>query len=77
MHVATEPVKTAGEGNTLAQALLDKLANGYIAAEGVGPGNPRIKAGVMVKVKGVGEHRSAAPTASRPRRTSCAAAART
>jgi phage protein D len=54
MHVATEPVKSAGEGNTLAQALLDKLANGYIAAEGAGPGNPRIKAGVMVNVKGVG-----------------------
>jgi Rhs element Vgr protein len=54
MHVATEPVKTSGEGNTLAQALLDKLANGYIAAEGTGPGNPRIKAGVMVQVKGVG-----------------------
>ena len=36
------------------QALLDKLANGYIAAEGTGPGNPRVKAGVMVNVTGVG-----------------------
>jgi len=54
MHVATEPVKSAAEGNALAQAVLDKLANGYIAAEGVSPGNPRIKAGVMVQVKGVG-----------------------
>jgi phage protein D/phage baseplate assembly protein gpV len=54
MNVATEPVKTAAEGNALAQALLDKLANGYIAAEGAGPGNPRIKAGVMVQIKGVG-----------------------
>jgi phage protein D/phage baseplate assembly protein gpV len=54
MNVATEPVKSAAEGNSLAQALLDKLANGYIAAEGAGPGNPRIKAGVMVDVKGVG-----------------------
>jgi uncharacterized protein involved in type VI secretion and phage assembly len=54
MHVATEPVKSAAEGNALAQALLDKLANGYIAAEGAGPGNPRIKAGVMVHVTGVG-----------------------
>jgi Rhs element Vgr protein len=54
MHVATEPVKSAAEGNALAQAVLDKLANGYIAAEGVTPGNPRIKAGVMVQVKGVG-----------------------
>jgi phage protein D len=54
LHVATEPVKTTGEATTLAQALLDKLANGYIAAEGAGPGNPRVKAGVMVNVKGVG-----------------------
>ena len=54
VHVATEPVKTMGEANTLAQAVLDKLANGYIAAEGAGPGNPKIKAGAMVQVKGVG-----------------------
>jgi Rhs element Vgr protein len=54
VHVATEPVKTKAEGTALAQALLDKLANGYIAAEGAGPGNPRIKAGVMVQVKGIG-----------------------
>ena len=55
VHVATEPVKTQAEGNTLAQALLDKLANGYIAAEGVAPGNPRIKAGTTVQVAGVGQ----------------------
>jgi phage protein D/phage baseplate assembly protein gpV len=54
MHVATEPVKSSAEGSTLAQALLNKLANGYIAAEGTGPGNPRVKAGVLVDVKGVG-----------------------
>ena len=40
-----------GGGHALAQALLDKLANGYIAAEGTGPGNPKIKSGVMVDVK--------------------------
>jgi uncharacterized protein involved in type VI secretion and phage assembly len=55
VHVATEPVKNVGEGGQLAQALLDKLANGYIAAEGVAHGDPRIKAGVMVDVEGVGE----------------------
>ena len=54
VHVATEPVKSMAEGTALAQALLDKLANGYISAEGTGPGNPRIKSGVMVDVKGVG-----------------------
>jgi len=54
LHVATEPVKSKAEGDALAQALLDKLANGYIAAEGVARGNPRIRAGVKVTVSGVG-----------------------
>lgn len=55
VHVATEPVKSKSEGDALAQALLDKLANGYIAAEGIAHGNPRIKAGTKVKVSGVGQ----------------------
>ena len=54
LHVATEPVKSMEEGNAVTQAALNKLAEGYIAAEGSGPGNPKIKAGVMVDVKGVG-----------------------
>jgi uncharacterized protein involved in type VI secretion and phage assembly len=54
IHVATEPVKTQEEANGIAQALLDKLANGYIAAEGIAPGNPGIKAGASVKVTGIG-----------------------
>jgi uncharacterized protein involved in type VI secretion and phage assembly len=54
IHVATEPVWSRSEGTALAQALLDKLANGYVAAQGHGPGNPRIKAGVKVRVGGVG-----------------------
>jgi uncharacterized protein involved in type VI secretion and phage assembly len=54
LHVATEPVKTKAEADSLAQALLDMLANGYIAAEGVARGNPRITAGAKVAVSGVG-----------------------
>ena len=54
IHVATEPVKSQSEGTDLAQALLDKLANGYIAAEGVCDGNPDIKTGVAVQVSGLG-----------------------
>lgn len=54
VHVATEPVKSKAEGDALAQALLDKLANGYISAEGTAPGNPRIRAGATLKVSGVG-----------------------
>ena len=55
IHVATEPVTSQGEGQALAQALLDKLANGYIAAEGVSDGNPSIRAGTSVQVSGVGQ----------------------
>jgi phage protein D len=55
IHVATEPVKSQSEGTALAQALLDKLANGYIAAEGVTDGNPKIRAGAKVKVTGIGQ----------------------
>jgi phage protein D len=54
IHVATEPVKSQSEGSVLAQALLDKLANGYIAAEGVCDGNPAIKAGAALHVSGLG-----------------------
>jgi len=39
----------------VAQALLDKLANAYVAAEGVTDGNPQIKAGAKVTVSGVGD----------------------
>ena len=55
VHVATEPVKTKSEGDALAQALLDKLANGYIAAEGVTDGNPDIRAGAKIHVTGLGQ----------------------
>jgi phage protein D/phage baseplate assembly protein gpV len=55
VHVATQPVQSKGEGDQLTQALLDLLANGYIAAEGTAPGNPKIRAGAKVKVSGVGQ----------------------
>jgi phage protein D/phage baseplate assembly protein gpV len=54
IHVATEPVKSQSEGTALAQALLDKLANGYVAAEGVCDGNPAIRAGAALHVSGLG-----------------------
>ena len=54
IHIATEPVHTQGEATALAQALLDKLANGYVAADGIAPGNPRIRAGATVNVSGIG-----------------------
>jgi phage protein D len=54
-HIATEPVTSQSEGQAVAQALLDLLANAYVAAEGVSDGDPRIKAGAKVTVKGVGD----------------------
>jgi phage protein D len=54
-HIATEPVKSQAEGTAVAQALLDRLANAYIAAEGVTDGNPDIRAGATVSVSGVGD----------------------
>jgi len=54
-HIATEPVESNTEGQAVVQALLDKLANGYVAAEGVCDGDPRIKAGATLDVTGVGQ----------------------
>jgi len=55
VHIATEPVESHAEAQAVAQALLDKLANGYVAAEGVCDGNPRIRAGSTIDVTGVGQ----------------------
>jgi len=55
VHIATEPVDSHSEGQAVAQALLDKLANAYIAAEGVCDGNPAIRAGTPVHITGVGQ----------------------
>jgi phage protein D len=55
VHIATEPVKTAAEAKAITQALLEKLAAGFVAADGVAFGNPKIKAGTMLQVTGVGQ----------------------
>lgn len=55
VHIATEPVDSHSEGQAVAQALLDKLANAYVAAEGVCDGNPAIRAGTPVNITGVGQ----------------------
>lgn len=54
-HIATEPVKSQAEGQVLAQALLDKLANGYVSHEGICDGNPQVKAGTALQVTGLGQ----------------------
>ena len=52
----------AARPTTMAQATLDQLANAYLAAEGACHGDPRIKAGVKLKITGVGRS-TRAPTA--------------
>ena len=55
VHIATEPVASHAEAQAVAQALLDRLANAYIAAEGVCDGNPKIRAGAAIVVSGTGQ----------------------
>jgi uncharacterized protein involved in type VI secretion and phage assembly len=44
------------EANALAKSTLQRLADAYYEADGQAWGNPKIKAGVQVQVKGVGSH---------------------
>ena len=78
MHVADRPVKTPGGGHdALAQALLDQLANGYIAAEGVGAGQPEDQGRREGEDRRRRQHVQRHLPRRRPRRTSTAAAAAT
>src|SRR3954453_11166407 len=38
----------------MAQAMLDQLTNAYLGAEGTCAGNPKVKAGTMLNISGVG-----------------------
>jgi phage protein D len=55
LHIATEPVASQAEAQAVVQALLDKLASAYVAAEGVCDGNPGIKTGEIASISGVGQ----------------------
>ena len=52
--VVDRPVANIDEANAMAQALCDELSGDFIKAEGVCFGDPRVKAGCMVTVSGVG-----------------------
>jgi uncharacterized protein involved in type VI secretion and phage assembly len=47
-------VRTQGEATAVAQSLLNAAASDYLTAEGSCLGNPAIKAGVLVKITGIG-----------------------
>ena len=58
LEIAGQSFRTSGEADAIAQAQLDRLANSYLAAEGACAGNPKIKAGVKLKISGVGSNYS-------------------
>jgi phage protein D/phage baseplate assembly protein gpV len=55
LEIAGQSVRGTSEANYLAQAQLNLLANAYLAAEGMCLGNPKITAGTMLKISGVGQ----------------------
>jgi uncharacterized protein involved in type VI secretion and phage assembly len=54
LEVAGQSFASQSEATSMAQAMLDQLANAYLAAEGACQGDPRIKAGAKLTIKGVG-----------------------
>jgi phage protein D len=52
--VADRVVETAAEANALAKASVDGRAEAYVEAEGTTLGNPDLRAGMKVNIKGVG-----------------------
>lgn len=51
----TMPVQSQDEADQLAKQGLSRLALGYVKAEGVCIGDPRLRAGTVVKIENIGE----------------------
>ena len=58
LEIAGQSFKTSDEARDMAQASLDQLANAYLAAEGTCHGDPKIKAGALIKINGLGRNYS-------------------
>jgi len=52
--VVDRPVSNVDEANAMAQALCDEISGDFIQAEGVCFGDPRVKAGCVVTIRGIG-----------------------
>jgi phage protein D len=52
--IHNHPVKTQGEADMLAQAILNERCHNFFQAEGTCHGNPAIRAGKEVEIKGMG-----------------------
>ncbi|MDQ2997993.1 MAG: VgrG-related protein [Chloroflexota bacterium] len=55
MIVSDQPVRSQGEADKLAQSVLDELGGDYLYAEGTCFGEPAIRAGTEVELKGIGK----------------------
>jgi uncharacterized protein involved in type VI secretion and phage assembly len=53
--VADAPVGTQEEADAFAKGIMAKIANSYVEADGSCQGNPKLRAGVVVKIEGVGK----------------------
>ena len=54
IHISNSSAVDQGEVKDLAEATLDRIATAYVEAEAHIPGNPKVKAGVTLKITGVG-----------------------
>jgi uncharacterized protein involved in type VI secretion and phage assembly len=54
LEISGQSFASRSEAESIAQSMLDQLANAYLGAEGSCAGNPNIKAGVKLKITGVG-----------------------
>ncbi len=54
IHISNSSAVDQGEVKDLAKATLDRIATAYVEAEAHIPGNPKVKAGVTLKITGVG-----------------------
>jgi uncharacterized protein involved in type VI secretion and phage assembly len=55
LTVSDRPVSTPEEGAALARSMLAQLGNAYLEAEGSTRGDPRLRAGAIVAIDGIGE----------------------
>jgi uncharacterized protein involved in type VI secretion and phage assembly len=53
--IVDHPVATQAEADALAQSVLDERGHGFLQAEGLCLGNPEVRAGAMIEIKGVGK----------------------
>jgi len=54
IHISNSSAVEKAELDSLAKATLDRIATAYVEAEAHIPGNPKVKAGVTLKITGVG-----------------------